>query len=107
MTANPTATFARLAVTLLVAFLLAWSSPSRAVAQMGGGMGHGGGGNAGNMGRGMGGAMLVSGERAYRGDGTLMRIDDAIAVAERYLSSLGASGLALDEVEEWDFNFYV
>ena len=99
-----------------------------AVAQMGGGGHHQGDGNGngnhngngngnhngngnwndnGNMGRGMGGVMLASGGRPYRSDGTILLMDDAQAIAQRYVGSFSGSGLVLDEIEEWEFNFYV
>jgi hypothetical protein len=76
--------------------------------QMGGGMGHGDGttGN-GSMGKGMGGMMLVSGADPYRADRRLLEMSDAVEIAGRYLAALNLPGLALDEVEEWDFNYYV
>lgn len=77
-------------------------------AQMGGGMG-GGMGNSqdpGNMGS-MGGTTLTSGGKAYRPDGTMLKIEDATALAAAFMNSLGNSALALDEVEEWEFNYYV
>ncbi len=95
---------------ILRAVILAMCAATAASAQMGGGMGHHGNGNGNgnsNMGRGMGGVMLTSGGTPYRSDRTIVRIDDAQAIAERYLNSLAASGLALDEIEEWDYNFYV
>lgn len=61
------------------------------------------------MGSSMGGMVLMSGGPAYRPDGTLVRMDDAVDIATRYLQRMGtaASALGLDEVEEWEFNFYV
>lgn len=80
-------------------------------AQMGGGGGMGGGmgggQGSGNMGTGMGGVMLLSGGNAYRQDGTMLKIEDATALAAAFVNSLGNSALALDEVEEWEFNYYV
>ena len=75
-------------------------------AQMGGGGGMGSGGQA-SMGNGMGAMMVVSGGTAYRGDGTRVTMDDAVVIATRYLNSSGISSLALDEIEEWEFNYYV
>ena len=83
-------------------------SLSTSHAQMGGGgMGMGGGQTSGNMGGGMGGMMLLSGANAYRHDGAMITMDDAIDIAGRFMNALGNSALALDEVEEWDFNYYV
>ena len=107
----------------MVAFALA-SPSSTARAQMGGG-GHMGGGTGGGMGSGMGSGMgnqdptnmmnpgmmgammLVSGGTPYRTDGKMISMDDAVTIATKYLASINATGLALDEVEEWEFNFYV
>ena len=79
-------------------------------AQMGGGGGMGGGmvnsQDPGNMGS-MGGMMLISGGNAYRHDGTMLKIEDATALAAAFMNTLGNSALALDEVEEWEFNYYV
>lgn len=69
--------------------------------------GNSNGSGHGNMGRGMGGVMLVSGDRPYRSDGTIIRLDDAQAIAERYMTSYSGSGLVLDEIEEWEYNYYV
>ena len=88
-------------------------SLSTSHAQMGGGGGMGGSGgmgggqNSGNMGGGMAGMMLLSGANAYRHDGAMVTIDDAIDIAGRFMDAVGNSSLALDEVEEWDFNYYV
>ena len=80
-------------------------------AQMGdgGGMGSGMGGGQlpSNMGTGMAGMMLLSGGKAYRPDSAMVTMDDAIDIAGRFMNSLGNSTLALDEVEEWEFNYYV
>src|SRR5262245_28813894 len=67
-------------------------------AQMGGG---------GNMGRGMSAMMLLSGGQPYRADGTMLQMNDAIQIAQRYMLSIRSSNLALDEIEEWEFNYYV
>ena len=83
-------------------------SLSTSHAQMGGGgMGMGGGQNSGNMAGGMGGMMLLSGANAYRHDGAMVTMGDAIDIAGRFMNSLGNSALALAEVEEWEFNYYV
>ncbi len=71
------------------------------------GTGHGGGHENGNMGRRMGGVMLVSGGNPYRSDGTIIRMEDAQAIAERYMNSLNSTDLLLDEIEEWEFNYFV
>lgn len=95
-----------LAIIALVATPVLMSLPTSR-AQMGGGMGMGGGQNSGNMEGGMGGMMLLSGANAYRHDGAMVTMDDAIELAGRFMNALGNSALALDEVEEWDFNYYV
>jgi hypothetical protein len=79
--------------------LLLTLSGSPANAQMGGG----------GMGRGMSGMMLISGGRPYRADGTMLQMTDAIYVAQTYMNSIhmSMSGLLLDEIEEWEFNYYV
>lgn len=83
-------------------------SLSTSHAQMGsGGMGMGGGQNPGNMSGGMGGIMLLSGTSAYRHDGAMVTMEDAIEIAGRFMGALGNGALALDEVEEWEFNYYV
>lgn len=83
-------------------------SLSTSHAQMGGGgMGMGGGQNSGNMGGGMGGLMLLSGTNAYRHDGAMVTMGDATDIAGRFMDALGNSALALDELEEWEFNYYV
>lgn len=80
----------------LVLFVLMSIAPV-AVAQMGGG----------NMGQGMSGMMLLSGGSPYRADGKLLTMDDAIAIAQRYLLNSRGSSLALDEIEEWEYNYYI
>src|SRR6185369_16438679 len=54
-----------------------------------------------------GGVMLVSGGDPYRSDHTTIRMDDAQTIAEGYLNTQSPAGLALDEIEEWQFNYYV
>lgn len=91
--------------------------PSFMFAQMGpGGMGNGGNGRMPGMGggyttnqmsSGMGGIMLISGGKAYRSDGKMLQMSDAISLAQSYVASLNNADLALDEVEEWEYNFYV
>jgi hypothetical protein len=88
-----------------VAFLM-MSSFSTSRAQMGGGGGMGNNQNPSNMGS-MSGMMLISGGQAYRHDGTMLTIEDATALATGFMNSLGNSALALDEVEDWEFNYYV
>lgn len=83
-------TFAALILVLCIALPVAQ-------AQMGGG----------NMGRGMSGMMLLSGGQPYRIDGAMLQMDDAIQIAQRYLLTIRSSNLALDEIEEWEFNYYV
>lgn len=83
-------------------------SLSTSHAQMGGGDMGGGGNNqnTGNMGS-MSGMMLLSGANAYRHDGAMATMGDAVDIAGRFIDTLGNSTLALDEVEEWEFNYYV
>ena len=95
-------------VSLSAAVILALGTSFSTIhAQMGGGGGMGDGSNQASMGNGMGAIMLVSGGTAYRTDGARVTMDDAAAIAIRYLSSTSISSLALDEIEEWDFNYYV
>ena len=74
---------------------------------MGGGGMSGGSNNSGDMGNGMGGLMMVSGGTPYHSNGIPVQMNDAINIATQYLNNQGTAGLALDEVEEWDYNFYV
>lgn len=85
-------------------------------AQMGGGSGHSGSGvmtgmNGGYqnimMSNGMGGMMLISGAASLNSDGTVITLSKAIGLAQKYLASRTETNLALDEVEEWEYNFYV
>ncbi len=89
-------------------------------AQMGGGMGGGMMGGTGSggmglgtsahisiMGTGMGAIMLVSGDQPFHSDGTILSISDAITIARQYLSTRKETNLALDEIEEYEYNFYV
>ena len=99
---------------LAVAIMLIFASTG--YAQMGGG-GHMGGGTGGtgsgqgtgmgghDMQNGMSGMMLVSGGNPYRQDGRMLHMEDAISIATQYLSFLGNADLALDRIEEWEFNF--
>lgn len=77
--------------------LLMFAFLPQAHAQMGGG----------GMGTGMGAMMMLSGGHAYRTDNTMMTMDDAILVAQAYMMSRNQTNLALDEIEEWEYNFYV
>ena len=80
-----------------LSFLILTCIVSLAGAQMGGG----------NMGQGMSGIMLLSGGSPYRPDGKLLQMEDAIFIAQKYLLNSRGSSLALDEIEEWEYNFYV
>lgn len=92
----------------LVGTIVLGSSFAVSRAQMGSGSGGmGGGNNQTNMGNGMGGVMLISGGVPYHADGSRVTMDDAIAIATRYLAALSIRSLQLDEVEEWEFNYYV
>lgn len=82
-------------LTLGAIFLLTIYAPP-AHAQMGGGMG-----------RGMSGMMLISGGRPYRADGTMLQMTDAIYLAQNYMQSARFMNLAIEEIEEWEFNYYV
>jgi hypothetical protein len=44
---------------------------------------------------------------AYSNNGAAITIDAAVAIAQRYLTSLNNPDLAIDEVEEYTQNFYV
>lgn len=44
---------------------------------------------------------------AYQNNGAAITIDTAVTIAQRYLTSLNNSDLAIDEVEEYTQNFYV
>ncbi len=54
----------------------------------------------------MGGHMLVSGGIPYNSDGSLLTIEQAKALADRYLSAQNNPDLEIAELEEWEFNFY-
>lgn len=82
---------------LLALLLLIWVAPIVS-AQMGGGH---------NYAQGMSGMMIMSGGRPYRSDGKLLQMEDAIAIAQQYLMNTRRSSLALDEIEEWEYNYYV
>jgi hypothetical protein len=97
-------------LTILFALSVILLFASTGYAQMGGG--HMGGGNGqgtgiGNMASGLGGMMLISGGTPYRQDGRMVQMQDATAIAAQYLSFLGNAALALDRVEEWEFNYLV
>jgi len=93
---------------LLLIVLMAINPQISTRAQMGGGgMGGGMGQNPGTMGNGMGAIMLVSGGTPYRHDGATIKMEDAITIATGLLNAIGDSSLALDEVEEWEFNYYI
>lgn len=83
----------RISLILLVIFAFL----PQAHAQMGGG----------GMGQGMGAMMMLSGGHAYRTDNAMMTMDDAIVIAQKYMMSRNQMKLALDEIEEWEYNFYV
>src|SRR5215471_746591 len=99
--------FGCITFSLLLVGLIAIEPQTSTQAQMGGGMGGGMGQNPGNMGDSMGEMMLVSGGTAFRNDGARVKMEDAIAIATGLLNAIGNSSLALDEVEEWEFNYYV
>ena len=61
----------------------------------------------GDMGQGMAGMMLLSGGQPYRADGKTLQMEDAIVIAQSYLLNSHGTSLALDEVEEWEYNYYV
>src|SRR5215813_12161139 len=82
---------------LLLIILMAINPQISTRAQMGGG----------GMGNGMGAIMLVSGGTPYRHDGATIKMEDAITIATGLLNAIGDSSLALDEVEEWEFNYYI
>ncbi|MDO9097229.1 MAG: hypothetical protein Q7U60_03815 [Candidatus Methanoperedens sp.] len=74
----------------------------------GGMMGSGmmGAGMMGNMMQMMGGNMLLSGGVPYNQDGTMLSVEQAEDIANRYLASQNAPDLELADLEEWEFNFY-
>jgi hypothetical protein len=91
---------------------------------MGSGMGQGGNGHGNSgvmtgmtgmngsnqnsmMSNGMGGMLLISGGNSLHSNGTLITISEAIDLARKYLAARTETNLALDEVEEWEYNFYV
>jgi len=74
---------------------------------MGGGMMGGSGGMMGYMMQMMGGNMLVSGGISYNPNGSLVSLDQARDIAERYLAAQNNPDMELADLEEWEFNFYV
>lgn len=120
------AVFKRISAIIFAFFvLLLVSFSTLRFAQMGGGgmggsggMGGTGNGHMGNggmgfdfrtnmMGSGMGGMMLVSGDQPFQSDGKLVDISGALGIARQYLSTRKEANLALDEIEEYEYNFYV
>lgn len=59
------------------------------------------------LGNGMGAMMLLSGGQPFHPDGKMLSITDAITMARQYLSTRKETDLALDEIEEYEYNFYV
>ncbi|MBZ5538409.1 MAG: hypothetical protein LAO31_20880 [Acidobacteriia bacterium] len=106
------------AVTVSLLLLCCGLYVSSLYAQMGGG-GMGGGGGTGNMPGmgsgsfsslmtdGMGGMMLLSGGRPFHSDGTIVTLAEATDIARRFVAARNQPNLALDEIEEWEYNFYV
>ncbi len=74
----------------------------------GGMMGSGmmGAGMMGNMMQIMGGNMLLSGGVPYNSNGSLVSLEQAKDIANKYLSAQNAPDLELGDLEEWEFNFY-
>lgn len=75
---------------------------------IGGGFGPGmmGGGMMGGMMQMMGGNMLLSGGIPYNPNGSLLTIQQAKDLANRYLAAQNNPDLELAELEEWEYNFY-
>jgi hypothetical protein len=106
--------FAVIGVSLLFVFGVCVSSIH---AQMGDGMGRGGSsgtmpgmgtGSLSNlMTNGMGGMMLLSGGPSLHSDGTLVTLTEATDLARKYVAARKETNLALDEIEEWEYSFYV
>ncbi len=65
------------------------------------------GGTTGGMMLMMGGNMLVSGGTPYNQNGSLVTMEQARDIANRYLVSLNNPDIELADLEEWEFNFYV
>ncbi|MDO8727884.1 MAG: hypothetical protein Q7J35_17670 [Candidatus Methanoperedens sp.] len=74
----------------------------------GGMMGSGmmGAGMMGNMMQMMGGNMLTSGSVPYNSNGSLVNLEQAKYIAEKYLSAQNNPDIELGDLEEWEFNFY-
>ncbi|MDW7727249.1 MAG: hypothetical protein SCH70_09125 [Candidatus Methanoperedens sp.] len=66
-----------------------------------------GSGMMGGMMQMMGGNMLISGGVPYNPDGSLITLDQAEDIANRYLAARNNPDLELADLEEWEFNFYV
>jgi len=66
----------------------------------------GGAGMMGNVMQMMGGNMLTSGGVSYNSNGSLVNIEQAKYLAEKYLTSQNKPDLELGDLEEWEFNFY-
>lgn len=73
---------------------------------MGGGM-MDGFGIMGSMMQMMGGNMLVSGGVPYNPNGSLVSLEQANDIAKRHLAAQNNPDLALADLEEWEFNFYI
>jgi len=63
-------------------------------------------GMMGNMMQMMGGNMLTSGGIPYNSNGSLVNLEQAKYIAEKYLSAQNNPDLELGDLEEWEFNFY-
>jgi hypothetical protein len=61
----------------------------------------------GNMGKGMGSSMLISGGNPYRVDGRKLEMNNVIEISMKYIGFIGLSGLTLDKIEEWEYNFSI
>lgn len=55
----------------------------------------------------MGGNMLISGGTPYNSNGSLITLEQAKDIANRYQASQNNPDLELADLEEWEFNFYV
>lgn len=73
---------------------------------MGGGM-MGGGSMINFMMQMMGGNMLVSGGIPYNSNGSLVSLEQASDIANRYIGAQNNPDLEIADLEEWEFNFYV
>lgn len=65
------------------------------------------GGMQGGMMQMMGGNMLISGGTPYNPNGSLVSLEQAKDIANRYLASQNNPDIELADLEEWEFNFYV